>query len=124
MIAPKNIFESLFGIKISRTGNLILNGIILLLILTAFWQIPKISKKQSLKLKNSWNSSSFNGVVDSLTKDNANHAVTKIFLKGNDKICCLSQTYFYSLKTGDSIYKFKNNDTIFVNRDSKIFTIK
>ena len=121
MIPPKNIIESLFGIKVSKTGNIILNGIILLLILIAFWQIPKLSKKQSLKLKESWNISSFNGVVDSITKDNQNHAVTTIFLKNKDKICCLSQTYYYSLKTGDSIYKIKNNDTIFVNRNRRIF---
>lgn len=117
------IIEGLFGVKIDNLTRWILNLIILILIILAFWLIPKYSKQQGELLSKKWNQSNFSGIVDSLYCDYSNHAVVSIFFNNGNKQTGLPQEYFYTIKKDDSLYKLKNNDTIYLKRDTEIIKL-
>lgn len=124
MIEPKIIIETLFGVKLSKTTNFIINFSLLIFIILGFWLIPKYAKKQGEKMHEEWNELRFSGIVDSLSIDYKNHAITTIYLKNGFKKGNLPQHYFYSIKKNDSINKLSKNDSIFIKRNNEVIIFK
>lgn len=113
MFTPKKIIECLFGVKLSRATNWIINGIILIFLILSFLLIPKYSDKKSKHSNVKWRSSQFSGLVDSTSQDFENHAVTTVYFKSGINKTNLPQHYY-------SIFKVSGTDSISVKRNNKI----
>lgn len=124
MFSNKGIIEFLFGIKVSKTANLIVNGIILIFILLYFLLIPKYADEIHEKSNENWKNEQFSGIVDSLSRDFRNHAVTTLYFKNGKTRSHLSQYYFYSIKKNDSVFKVSGTDSIYVKRNNIILKFR
>ncbi|WP_407405367.1 hypothetical protein [Chryseobacterium sp.] len=124
MFSNKGIIEFLFGLKVNKTANLIINGIILIFTILCFLLIPKYANKKHKKANENWKNEQFSGIVDSLSRDLRNHAVTTLYFKNGKNRSSLSQHYFYSIKKNDSVFKVSGTDSIYLKRNNIILKFR
>ena len=120
MVSIKDATEFLFGFKMNKKTEWIINICIIVFFIVCFWFIPKYSKKQSELMTEKWKQSHFSGIVDSLYCDRSNHAIVSVFFKDGNKERGLPEAYYYAIKKNDSLFKLKNNDTIYLKRGNII----
>lgn len=120
MISLKNVTEFLFGVKIDKKTEWIMNICLLIFLIAVFLLISTHSKNQSELMGEKRKQSQFFGVVDSLYSDRSNHAQVSVFFKDGNKKTGFPESYYYAIKKNDSLYKLKNNDTIYLKRGNII----
>jgi hypothetical protein len=124
MIPPKEVLKKLFGVTINKKQNILLNiGIVAFVIFLLSFML-KYSEKQRKIYTERWNKLEFSGIVDRLTIDYSNHAVTTIYLTNGIRQKGLPQLYYSTIKKDDSIFKVKNNDTIFFKRQNRLMKVQ
>ncbi|MFC0344593.1 hypothetical protein [Epilithonimonas hispanica] len=120
MASLKDATEFLFGVKIDKKTEWIINIFLLIFLSAVFLIMSKYSKKQGELMAEKRKQSQFSGIVDSLYSDKANHAVVSVFFKDGIKKTGFPESYYYAIKKNDSLYKLKNNDTIYLKRGNII----
>ena len=120
MVSLKDATEFLFGVKIDKKTEWIMNICLLLFMIAVFLLMSKYSKKQSMLMTEKRKQSQFSGIVDSLFSDHSNHAQVSIFFKDGNKQTGYPESYYYAINKNDSLYKLKNNDTIYLKRGNII----
>ncbi len=124
MIPPKEVLKKLFGVTINKKQNILLNiGIVAFVIFLLSFML-KYSEKQRKIYTERWNKLEFSGIVDRLTIDYSNHAVTTIYLTNGIRQKGLPQLYYSTIKKDDSIFKVNNNDTIFFKRQNRLMKVQ